>query len=136
MSSNNGPFGIDPEDFDRVVREAGEGLREAFETVSKFIDGTGQRAGWASFLDDIVGGQRPKPTPEPGPKAGPESTEQTSGGVWVIYTLDDDGSARIDEAYPTELDALRAHKTNTDPTRKVRFLPYGVTVSLLDAVDE
>ena len=31
MSSNNGPFGLDPEDFERVVREAGEGLRDALD---------------------------------------------------------------------------------------------------------
>ena len=32
----------------------------------------------------------------------------------------------------TELEALRANKGNTDPTRKVRFLPYGIAVSVLD----
>ena len=31
-----------------------------------------------------------------------------------------------------ELDALRANKNNTDPTRKVRFLPYGIAASVLD----
>ena len=35
---NNGPFGIDPEEFDRVVREAGEGLRDAFEKVGQFFN--------------------------------------------------------------------------------------------------
>ncbi len=29
--SSNGPFGFDPEEFDRVVREAGEGLRDALD---------------------------------------------------------------------------------------------------------
>ena len=36
MSSNR-PFGIDPEEFDRVVREAGEGLRDALDGVGKFL---------------------------------------------------------------------------------------------------
>ncbi|MET0315861.1 MAG: hypothetical protein ABW188_03470, partial [Rhodococcus fascians] len=48
-----------------------------------------------------------------------------------IYTVSDDGAA-IDQVFATELDALRAHKDNTDPTRKVRFLPYGMSVSALD----
>ena len=34
-----------------------------------------------------------------------------------------------------ELDALRANKANTDPARKVRFLPYGIAVSVLDATE-
>ena len=29
--SQNGPFGIDPEEFDRLAREAGEGLRDALD---------------------------------------------------------------------------------------------------------
>jgi hypothetical protein len=37
--------------------------------------------------------------------------------------------------YPNELDALRANKSNTDPTRRVRFLPYGIAVSVLDATE-
>jgi hypothetical protein len=31
---------------------------------------------------------------------------------------------------------LRANKNNTDATRKVRFLPYGIAVSVLDDSDE
>ena len=31
-----------------------------------------------------------------------------------------------------ELDALRANKNNTDSSRKVRFVPYGIAVSVLD----
>ena len=42
--SQNGPFGIDPEEFDRVFREAGDGLRDA-------IDRLGKGAGWATLLD-------------------------------------------------------------------------------------
>ena len=44
MSSNNGPFGLDPEDFERVVREAGEGLRDALDGLGKFVNTSGERA--------------------------------------------------------------------------------------------
>ena len=40
--------------------------------------------------------------------------------MWAIYTVDADGGAHIEEVYPTELDALRANKNNTDPARKVQ----------------
>ena len=53
-------------------------------------------------------------------------------GVWAIYTVDASGDARVEQVYATELDALRANKNNVDPTRKVRFLPYGIAVSVLD----
>jgi len=43
-----------------------------------------------------------------------------------------DGTARVEEVYASELDALRANKNNTDSSRKVRFLPYGIAVSVLD----
>ena len=46
--------------------------------------------------------------------------------------VDDDGGARVEQVYATELEALRANKTNTDPRRNVRFLPYGIAVSALD----
>jgi len=52
--------------------------------------------------------------------------------VWVVHTTDDEGVARVDQVYATELDALRTLKGNTDPRRSVRFLPYGVSVSILD----
>ena len=32
---NNGPFGFDPEDFDRVAREAAEGVAEAFARLAR-----------------------------------------------------------------------------------------------------
>ena len=47
--SSNGPFGFDPEEFDRVVREAGEGLRDALDGVSRFFTTSGERAGWATI---------------------------------------------------------------------------------------
>ena len=57
---------------------------------------------------------------------------QTRDGVWVVYSVDAAGFARVEQVYRTELDALRAHKNNTDPSRSVRFLPYGVSVGVLD----
>ena len=118
--SQNGPFGIDPEEFDRVFREAGDGLRDA-------IDRLGKGAGWATLLDQFTQSTRPK--------AEPETTGDTGDGVWAIYSVDGEGGARIEEVYPNELDALRANKTNTDPTRRVRFLPYGIAVSVLDSTE-
>ncbi|MGP4054765.1 hypothetical protein ACTWP6_08060 [Mycobacterium sp. 4D054] len=119
MSSNNGPFGFDPEDFDRVVREAGEGLREALDGIGRFLGTPGERAGWSTLFDTR-------------PRTRPETTGETGDGVWAIYTLDDSGGAHIEQVYPTELDALRANKDNTDAKRRVRFLPYGIAVSVLD----
>jgi hypothetical protein len=46
--------------------------------------------------------------------------------------VDADGGARVEQVYATELDALRANKDNVDPRRRVRFLPYGIAVSVLD----
>lgn len=121
---NNGPFGIDPEEFDRVLREAGEGLRDALEGVGRFLGNPGEHAGWSGFLDDFARNSRAR--------AQPETTGETGDGVWVIYTVDADGGAHVEQVYPSELDALRANKNNTDADRKVRFLPYGIAVSVLD----
>ena len=118
--SQNGPFGMDPDDFDRVLRDAGDSLRDA-------LDRLGKRASWATLLDEFTRSARPAP------KSEPETTGSAGDGVWAIYTVDDDGGAHIEEVYPAELDALRANKSNTDPARKVRFLPYGIAVSVLDA---
>ena len=125
--SSNGPFGFDPEEFDRVVREAGEELRGALEGVSRFFTTSGERAGWANLIDEFTRYTRAKNEPE--------TTGETGDGVWAIYTVDDEGGAHIEEVYPTELDALRANKNNTDATRRVRFLPYGIAVSVLDATE-
>lgn len=136
--SNNGPFGIDPEEFERALAEAGEGIREAFDMFGKFLDrtnDTGGLGGLGGLVNDLFVAARPRPESRTTQKAAAETVEDAGGGVWVVYTLDDDGSARVEQAYATELDALRAHKNNVDPARKVRFLPYGVTVSLLDSVD-
>ena len=123
--SSNGPFGFDPEEFDRVAREAGEGLRDALDGISRFFTTSGERAPWATLFDEFSRYTRTKNEPE--------TTGETGDGVWAIYSVDDEGGAHIEEVYPTELDALRANKSNTDPTRKVRFLPYGIAVSVLDA---
>ena len=125
--SNNGPFGFDPEDFDRVAREAGEGLRDALGRLSGFLTTSGERAGWGSLLDEFARAARSRNEPETAGEAG--------DGVWAIYTVDAAGGAHVEEVYATELDALRANKSNTDPTRKVRFLPYGIGVSVLDATE-
>ena len=123
--SNSGPFGFDPEDFDRVAREAGEGLRDAVERINRFITSSGDQTGLSVLFDQFVRNTRTRREPE--------TTGETGEGVWAIYTVHEDGGAHVEEVYATELDALRANKHNTDPERKVRFLPYGIAVSVLDA---
>ncbi|GFG73597.1 hypothetical protein [Mycobacterium botniense] len=121
-----GPFGFTPEEFDRVIRDAGEGLREAFERIGRFFTGPGDRAGWTAFFEEMARRSRSQP----------ETAGEAGDGVWAIYTVDDNGGAHVEEVYATELDALRANKNNTDPKRKVRFLPYGIAVSALDDPEE
>lgn len=122
-----GPFGFDPDEFDRVIREGSEGLRDAFEWIGRFLSSSGAGTGWSAIFEDLS--RRSRPAPETAGEAG--------DGVWAIYTVDADGGARVEQVYATELDALRANKDNTDPKRKVRFLPYGIAVSVLDdPVDE
>lgn len=124
--SDQGAFGFEPEDFDRLIREAGEGLRDAFDRFGRFLTIPNERAGWSMLFDNLTRGRRTEP----------ETTGETGDGVWVIYTIGSDGGAHIEEAYASELDALRANKNNTDPSRKVRFLPYGIAVSVLDGPEE
>ncbi|CFB03286.1 putative transmembrane protein [Mycobacterium tuberculosis] len=122
-----GPFGFDPDEFDRVIREGSEGLRDAFERIGRVLSSSGAGTGWSAIFEDLS--RRSRPAPETAGEAG--------DGVWAIYTVDADGGARVEQVYATELDALRANKDNTDPKRKVRFLPYGIAVSVLDdPVDE
>jgi hypothetical protein len=121
-----GAFGFDPEDFDRVIREGSEGLRDAFERIGRFLGGSGARTGWSAVFEDLSRRSRPEP----------ETTGETGDGVWAIYTVDADGGARVEQVYATELDALRANKNNVDLKRKVRFLPYGIAVSVLDDPEE
>ncbi|WP_406817653.1 hypothetical protein [Mycobacterium sp. M23085] len=105
-----------------MIREGSEGLRDVFERVSKFVAAPGARTGWSAVFEDLA--RRPRGAPETAGEAG--------DGVWAIYTVDANGGARVEQVYATELDALRANKNNVDPTRKVRFLPYGIAVSVLD----
>lgn len=121
MGEHSG-FGFDPDEFDRMIREGSEGLRDVFERVSKFVAAPGGRGGWSAVFDDLS--RRPRRAPETAGEAGE--------GVWAIYTVDASGGARVEQVYATELDALRANKENVDPQRKVRFLPYGIAVSVLD----
>jgi hypothetical protein len=123
--AGNGPFGFDPEDFDRVIREAGEGLRDAFDQIGRFINTTGDPGRLAGMFEEFTRSARHR--------ARPETAGEAGDGVWAIFTVGSDGGAHIEQVYPTEIDALRAHKDNTDATRKVRFLPYGIAVSVLDA---
>jgi len=102
---DNGRFGFDPEDLDRVIRDASEGLRDAFEGVSRFFTVPGDRAGWSSLFEDLA--RRPRTRPE--------TTGEAGDGVWAIYTVSADGGARVEEVYATELDALA--RTGTTPTR-------------------
>lgn len=123
----NGPFGMDPDEFDRVVRETGAGLRDAFGKLNQFLNTSPERSGFGMLFDQFVGStatSRPRPQPETAGEAG--------DGVWAIFHSDDDGKAHVEQVYKTELDALRANKLNTDPRRNVRFLPYGIDVSVLD----
>jgi hypothetical protein len=122
--TNNGPFNIDPEDFDRFAKEASDGLRDVVDQVGKIIGQSGAIGPWGAFFGEAATPAR-KAAPEP------ETTGAKGDGVWAIYTVTDDGAA-IDQVFATELDALRAHKDNTDSARKVRFLPYGMSVSALD----
>ena len=119
---NNGPFGFDPDEFDRVVRDASEGLRDA---VGRFLGGSQERAGFGMLFDEFTRRSRPRPEPETAGEAG--------DGVWAIYIAGADGKAHVEQVYKDELDALRANKHNTDANRSVRFLPYGIDVSVLDA---
>ena len=121
-----GAFGFDPEDLDRVIREGSEGLRDTFDRLGRFLGGPGGRTGWSAVFEDLSRRSRP----------GPETTGETGDGVWAIYTVGTDGAAHVEEVYASELEALRANKNNVDPKRKVRFLPYGIAVSVLDDSEE
>ena len=124
--ANNESFGMDPEDMDRMLRGASEQLRGV---LGKLFDGSGSGGGGWSMPSDF-GGSRRRSAPEP------ETAGEAGDGAWAIYTVDADGGARVEQIYASELDALRANKHNTDSQRKVRFLPYGIAVSVLDATEE
>jgi hypothetical protein len=123
---DNDRFGFDPEDFDRVIRDASDGLRDALERISRFFTVPGDRAGWSAVFEDLTRRARPQP----------ETAGEAGDGVWAIYSVSADGGARVEEVHATELDALRTNQNNTDTSRKVRFLPYGIAVSVLDSPEE
>lgn len=126
--ATNGPFGIDPEEFDRALREAGTELRDLLGKAGLYLDRVDNAS--ASSLMGLLGQfVRPEPSRTPNPEG--ETTGESGSGVWAIYTIDD-GRARVDQVFPNELEALRAHRDNTDERRKVRFLPYGVPAAVLD----
>ncbi len=54
---NNGPFGFDPDEFDRVVRDASEGLRDA---VGRFLGTSQERAGFGMLFDEFTRRSRPR----------------------------------------------------------------------------
>jgi len=120
--AGNESFGMDPEDLDRLLRGASEQLRGALGQFGRLMDNSGGRGGWSGPSTG-----RSQSAPEP------ETTGTAGDGVWAIYTVDGAGGAQVEQVYATELDALRANKHNTDSNRKVRFLPYGIAVSVLDA---
>ena len=120
--AGNESFGMDPEDLDRLLRGASEQLRGALGQFGRLIDTSGGRTDWSA-----AGGRRSQPAPEP------ETAGKSGDGVWAIYTVDEAGGAQVEQVYATELDALRANKHNIDSKRRVRFLPYGIAVSVLDA---
>jgi hypothetical protein len=80
-----------------------------------------------SLLGRFVQPDRTRPS-----KPEDQTAGETGSGVWVIYSIDDAGGARVEQVFPSELEALRAHRDNTDEHRRVRFLPYGVPATALD----
>lgn len=121
--ANNESSGIDPEDLDRLIRGASEQMRGALGQFGRLFEGSGERPAWSTLFD---GRGTTRSAPEP------ETTGDTGDGVWAIYTLNADGGAQVEQVYASELDALRANKYNTDSNRKVRFLPYGIAITVLD----
>ncbi|MEV5834470.1 hypothetical protein [Nocardia sp. NPDC052112] len=120
------PFGIDPEEFERALREVGIEFRDLLGKAGEYIDRANVST-LASLLGQFV---QPEPTRPPKPEGA--TTGETGSGVWVIYSIDNAGEARVEQVFPSELEALRAHRDNTDQHRRVRFLPYGVPATVLD----
>ena len=100
--SNNGPFGFDPDDFDRMVREAGEVFATPWATV---FQQSGQRPGWSTLFDQA--GRRARPEPE--------TTGDIGDGVWAIFIVSDEGIATVEQVYASR-DSTRCGPTSTTPT--------------------
>lgn len=124
--TDNEPFGPGDAEFDRFAREVGDGLKDL---IGKFIAGQGGQVAWSTLADAAGRPRRTSTPPEPEPVV--VSADATSG-VWAIIAMEDAGP-RVEQVFPTELEALRAHQHNTDPDHRVRFLPYGIAVSALDS---
>jgi hypothetical protein len=124
VMASNEPFGFDPDDLDRIFPGAGDQLRGALGQFARMLNASGQTRGAGTF-DELGRSRRAAPVAE--------TTGDTGVGVWMIYTVDADGDARVEQVFATELEALRANKHNTDSNRMVRFLPYGMPVTVLDA---
>jgi hypothetical protein len=124
MASNE-PFGFDPDDLDRFFPGAGDQLRGALGQFARMLNVSGEGRGRPGTFDELGRGRRAAPAPE--------TTGDRGEGVWMIFTVDADGDARVEQVFATELEALRANKHNTDSNRSVRFLPYGIPVTVLDA---
>lgn len=124
--ATNGPFGIDPEEFERALREAEIEVRDLLGKAAGYLDRTTVNSLTSLF------GQFVQPDRTRSPEPDDATTGETGSGVWAVYSVDDAGEARVEQVFPTELEALRAHRDNTDERRKVRFLPYGVPTSVLD----
>ncbi len=75
------------------MREAGEGLREAFDGLGRFVNTSGERAGWSVLFDEFTRGTRARTRPE-------TTGETGDGGVWAIYTVDDGGGATSSRCIP------------------------------------
>ena len=101
-SPGGGPFNFGPEDFDRFAREASDGLRDVF---GKLFEGQAGTGAWSALFDD--GRTRTRR------RAEPETTGDTGSGVWAVFVIDDDGGARVEQVFATELDALRALAAGT-----------------------
>lgn len=121
----NEPFGFNPDDLDRFFPGAGDQLRGALGQFARMLNASGAGAARPGRFDELGRGRPAAPTSE--------TTGDTGEGVWMIYIVDADGDARVEQVFATELEALRANKHNTDSDRKVRFLPYGMPVTVLDA---
>ncbi|MFC8381294.1 hypothetical protein [Nocardia sp. NPDC057272] len=127
--ATNEPFGIDPQDFERALREAGTELRDLLGKAGDYLSRVDRAdvGSLTSLFGPLFQPEQPRP---PMPEG--ETTGDTGSGVWAIFGIDDTGQAGVDQVFPTELEALRAHRDNTDDRRRVRFLPYGVPASVLD----
>lgn len=120
MAGHNEPFGFDPEDVDRFARDAADGLKQVF---GRFFTEPAAASMFSTFVDSSAPRR---------PKSAPTTAGEVGAGVWAVFVVDDSGDAHVEQVFATEIDALRANQHNTDPKRRVRFLPYGIAVSALD----